>query len=82
MYEELLKKLPATFLDRERIAKFAVLMEGRTKKGKKEYSEDFKFDPLDEAKEELVDAAVYCMILWHRIEKIQERIRGLESKKS
>ena len=82
MYEELLEKMPTSFLDKEKVAGFAVMMERGIKKGKKAYPKEYKFDPLDEAKQELVDTAVYSMILWYRIDRLQEKLRGLESKKS
>jgi hypothetical protein len=82
MYEELLEKLPTAFLDEKKVARFAADMYKRTNKGKKEYPKNYTFDPLEEAKQELVDTAVYCMILWYRMDKLQEKVRGLDSKKS
>jgi hypothetical protein len=82
MYKELLEKLPATFLDNEKIALFGGLLGVRVSRGKKEYPEDYKFDPLAEAQEECVDIAVYAMIEFYRIEKLKEKLHGLGSKRS
>lgn len=82
MYKELLQKLPATFLNEERIASFAVEMNRRVKKGKGKYPETYTFNPLDEIKEECLDGANYFMILYYRVSQLQEKIDGLDSKES
>ena len=82
MYEELKEKLPATFLDGEKIAVFGGLMGVRVNRGKQEYPEEYKFDPLLEAQEECIDIAVYAMIEYYRIEKLRKKINELASKKS
>lgn len=82
MYEELKDKLPATFLDAEKIATFGGLMGVRVSRGKQEYPAEYKFDPLLEAQEECVDVAVYAMIEFYRIQKLRDRINELASKKS
>lgn len=80
IYEELKKKLPPTFLDADLTAAFASLMVVRTQRGKREYPEEYKFDPLVEAQQECLDIGVYAMILYYRIQQLRDRIDGLESK--
>lgn len=82
VYEELKEKLPATFLDESKIAAFGGLMGVRTSRGKQEYPETYKFDPLQEAMEECIDIAVYAMIEFYRIDTLRKKINGLASKKS
>ena len=82
MFEELTEKLPATFLDRGKVFNFAAEISSRVEKGKKEYPETYRFDPLAEAMEECVDIAVYAMIEYYRIRRLKERLDGLASKKS
>ena len=82
MYKELKEKLPATFLDKEKIAVFGGLMGVRTQRGKQEYPAEYKFDPLLEAQEECVDIAVYAMIEFYRIQKLRDKINELGSKRS
>ena len=80
--EELSKKLPPTFLDKETILSFAETMSSRVGKGKKEYPDDYRFYPLEEAMEECVDIAVYAMIEYYRIRRLKEKLDGLASEKS
>ena len=80
--EELTKKLPATFLDRKKVLCFAETMTSRISKGRKEYPEEYRFDPLEEAMEECVDISVYAMIEYYRIERLKEKLDELASKKS
>ena len=80
MYEDLKKKLPPTFLDAEKIATYASLMGGRVNRGKHEYPDEYKFDPLVEAQQECLDISNYAMILWFRIEELKKKIDGLASK--
>ena len=82
MYKELLEKLPPTFLNEDKIAVFGGLMGVRVSRGKQEYPEEYKFDPLVEAQEECVDIAVYAMIEFYRIEKLRKRLNELASKKA
>ena len=82
VFEVLKEKLPATFLDVDKIALFGGLMGVRTSRGKQEYPEEYKFDPLVEAQEECVDIAVYAMIEYYRIEHLKEKIDELASKES
>lgn len=82
MHKELLKKLPTTFLDEEKIARFAAEMGRRVDKGKSEYSKTYTFDPLEEVKEECLDGANYLMILYYRVIRLQEKVNGLDSKES
>ncbi len=82
MSGELSEKLSATFLDKDRVLSFAETMTSRVGKGKKEYPETYRFDPLEEAMEECVDIAVYSMIEYYRIKRLKEKLDGLESKKS
>jgi len=80
--EELQEKLPATFLDNESIAAFGGLMGVRVSRGKQEYPAEYKFDPLAEAQQECLDIAVYAMIEFYRIEKLKEKINGMDRKTS
>lgn len=82
MYDELKNKLPATFLDADKVAIFASLMGGRINRGKQEYPEEYKFDPLDEAQQECLDIAVYVMILWYRIGELKKKIDEMGSQKN
>lgn len=82
MRKEFLKKLPATFLDEEKIACFAVEMVRGVNKGKKTYPESYTFDPLEEIKEECIDGANYFMIMYYRVKQLQEKINGMVSKES
>ena len=81
-YDELKEKLPATFLDEEKIAVFGGLMGVRTSRGKQEYPKEYKFDPLLEAMEECIDIGVYAMIEYYRVDRLRKKINELGSKKS
>lgn len=80
--KELAEKLPATFLDEDKVLAFAGTMTSRIAAGKKEYPGSYRFDPLEEAKQECVDIAVYAMIEYYRIERLREKLDGLASTKS
>lgn len=82
MYKELLEKLPATFLDEERVASFTECMFGRVSKGKSEYPEAYTFDPLEEAMEECLDCSVYSMITYYRLKRLKEKLDELAGKES
>lgn len=77
-----MEKLPATFLDRDKVLSFAEYMIGRVQRGKSKYPTTYTFNPLDEAQQECVDIANYAMILHYRIERLKEKLHGLEDKKS
>jgi len=80
--EELKEKLPATFLDKEKVNEFAAEMLVGIQKGKKEYPESYTFDPLEEAMLECRDISVYSMIMYFRLKQLKEKLDGLASKRS
>jgi len=82
IYTELLKKLPPTFLSGDTINNFSLMMSSRVVKGKKEYPESYRFDPLREAMEECIDLAVYAMIMYYRLAELRRKLNELASKKS
>lgn len=80
--DKLAEKLPATFLNRDKVKGFADEMFKRVGSGKKEYPETYQFDPLEEAMQECIDIANYSMILYYRIKRLKEKLSELDSKRS
>jgi len=76
MYEELRNKLPAGYMDYTKVADFAILMNRRMEKGKSNYPTQKQYAPLEEAQEECVDMANYCMIMFYRIEQMIAKLKG------
>ena len=76
MYEELKKKLPPGYLDREKVADFAVSMQKRMEKGAGSHKKQKDYEPLEEAQEECIDIAVYAMIEYFRIGRLSRKLKG------
>lgn len=62
--------------DISRIDTFIKEMQKKWSSGVREHGSTFKIDPLEEAKKECLDLALYSMITYYRLDNMQRRLQS------
>ena len=62
--------------DPERVAEFSTEMLQKWRKGRDEHGREFRTDPIEEAKSECLDCALYMMVVYFRLKALEERVKN------